>query len=75
MLLFWQCFLILPIIWATYEYGKYTIRGKTELTTEKQNRTTGLDKDYATDWSYGIGESFSLMIPNIKGGASGINRR
>ncbi len=57
-------------IWATYEYGKYTIRGKTELTTEKQNRTTGLDKDYATDWSYGIGESFSLMVPNIKGGGS-----
>lgn len=57
-------------IWTTYEYSKETIRGKTELTTEKENRTSGLDKDYATQWSYGVGESFSLMIPNIKGGAS-----
>lgn len=57
-------------LWATYEYGKDTIRGKTELTTEKSNRTSGLDKDYATDWSYGVGESFSFLIPNARGGAS-----
>jgi len=57
-------------LWATWEYGKETIRGKTELTSEKENRTSGLDKDYATQWSYGTGESFSLLIPNIKGGAS-----
>jgi hypothetical protein len=57
-------------LWATYEYGKYTIRGKTELTSEKENRTSGLDKDYATDWSYGISESFTLMVPNFKGGSS-----
>ncbi len=57
-------------IWATYQYGKETIRGKTELTSEKENRTSGLDKDYATGWSYGIGESMTLLIPNARGGAS-----
>ena len=57
-------------LWATYEYGKYTIRGKSELTTEKDNRTSGLDKDYATQWSYGISESMSLFIPNVNGGGT-----
>lgn len=57
-------------IWATWEYGNETIRGKSELTHNKENQTSGLDKDYATQWSYGTAESFSLMIPNIKGGGS-----
>ncbi len=59
-------------LWATYEYGKDTIRGKSELTSNKDNQTTGLDKDYATAWSYGVSETFSLMIPNAKGGATGL---
>jgi hypothetical protein len=58
-------------IWATYEYGKYTIRGASELTSDQENRTTGLDIDYATQWSYGVPETLTLLIPDFMGGASG----
>ncbi len=61
----------LTTLWATLEYSKYTVRGKSELTSDKQNRTAGIDRDYATHWSYGIGETMTLMIPDIYGGASG----
>ncbi len=63
-------------LWATADLGKYTIRGASELTlnpdgTKKENiATTGLDKDYATQYSYGISETMTLMIPNFKGGSS-----
>lgn len=55
---------------TTVEYGKYSIRGKTELTSNAGNSTTGVDRDYATRWSYGKAESFTLLVPNFMGGAS-----
>ena len=54
------------------EYGKVSIRGKSELSDDKGNKTSGLDKDYIlNDYSYGIDETMNLFIPNFKGGASG----
>ena len=55
---------------SVYDYGKDSIRGPSELTSEQDNRTSGLDKDYATAWSYGKFESFNLLIPNLMGGPS-----
>ncbi len=57
-------------LYANYEFGKETMRGKPILTENTGNQTRGLDRDYVTQWSYGIGETWSLMIPNAKGGAS-----
>ena len=48
-------------LWTTYEYGEFSIRGRSELTQNKANQTTGLDKDYATAWSYGIDETLTLV--------------
>ncbi len=58
-------------LWPTYEYGKYSIRGKSDLKTPKgEKEHSGLDKDYAFAWSYGKKETLTLMIPNVVGGAS-----
>lgn len=57
---------------TTYEYSKYTMRGDSNgLTSDTQNSQHGLNKDYITQWSYGVGESMTLLIPDFKGGASG----
>jgi Bacterial membrane protein YfhO len=63
-------------LWNTYDYAKSTIRGPSELTTDKQagtkNQTSGLDKDYATQWSLGKAETLTLMIPGFKGRSSSL---
>ncbi|MCB0515620.1 MAG: YfhO family protein [Chitinophagales bacterium] len=57
-------------LWANYDYAKETIRGKSILQTDKTENANGLDKEYAFSWSYGIGESLDLLIPNLYGGGS-----
>ena len=59
-------------LYHTYEYSKESMRGKSELVKENARNQTdsGLERDYITQWSYGIGETFSLLVPNVKGGAS-----
>lgn len=67
----------LPNLYNTYEYSKHTIRGVPELHTtsdtaeDVSNKTkNGLDRDYIVQWSYGIGETWSLLVPDVKGGSS-----
>lgn len=58
-------------LYHTWQYSKESMRGKSELVkanTENQT-SSGLDRDYITQWSYGIDETWTLLIPNAKGGA------
>ena len=60
-------------LYHTYTYSKETMRGKSELvqTGDAAKQTSsGLDRDYITNWSYGIGETWTLLVPNFKGGSS-----
>ncbi len=57
---------------TTNEYSDYTMRGKSNgLTIDTQSSQEGLNHDYITQWSYGKAETFTLLIPNFMGGASG----
>lgn len=66
-------------LYHTYQYSQETMRGGSELTLKQQEggnsasheNKSGLDKDYITRWSYGKGETWSLLVPNVKGGGSG----
>lgn len=65
-------------LYHTYEYQQYSMRGKAELTPlpdangqPSKKATEGLERDYITQWSYGIGETMTLLVPNFKGGGSG----
>lgn len=87
-------YLIIPVIlavganagnlWCTYDYGKYTTRGVSDLTINEEGKsnestkTSGLDRDYISAWSLSQGEALTLLIPNFKGGASeaiGVNHK
>ncbi len=59
-------------LYHTWEYSKETMRGKSELTHKAaENKSdNGLERDYITAWSYGVGETWTLLVPNTKGGAS-----
>ncbi len=64
-------------LWSTYEYSQSSTRGKSELTkmvngeSNASSQSGALDKDYITSWSQGIGETWSLVFANAKGGATG----
>ena len=62
----------LPNLYHTWEYQKESMRSKSELVKPNSaNQTSsGLERDYITQWSYGIDETWTLLVPNTKGGSS-----
>ncbi len=69
----------LPNLYHTYDYAKHTMRGGSELTPEGQKDgfaiteagDGGLEYDYITGWSYGVGETWTLLFPDVRGGGTG----
>jgi len=59
-------------LYHTWQYQKESMRGKSELAKKNSANQTnsGLERDYITQWSYGVGETWTLLVPNAKGGAS-----
>jgi hypothetical protein len=56
------------LLWSTYDYGKDTIRGQSNLTQHTTEVSNGLSKDYAYEYSEGVGESLTILVPNVYGG-------
>ena len=61
------------LLWTTSEYAGETNRGKSNLTDTASKEKAGMSKEYAYGWSQGVGESFSFLIPNLYGGATGVD--
>lgn len=62
------------LLWSTAEYAKETNRGKSNLTaTATAEKDSGMSKEYAYQWSQGVGESFTFLIPDLYGGATGVS--
>jgi hypothetical protein len=59
------------ILWSTYDYSKETIRGQSNLTQHTTEPSNGLPKDYVYQWSQGVGECLTFLIPNAYGGGTG----
>ncbi|HEY0899134.1 MAG TPA: YfhO family protein [Sphingobacteriaceae bacterium] len=60
------------MLWTTYEYGQESIRGKSNLTSANDAAPqNGLDREYAYQWSQGVGENLTFLVPNAYGGSSG----
>lgn len=59
-------------LYHTWQYSNESMRGKSELVKKNSGNQTnsGLERDYITQWSYGIGETWTLLVPNVRGGAS-----
>ncbi|MDB4904107.1 MAG: Bacterial rane protein YfhO [Mucilaginibacter sp.] len=59
------------LLWSTYEYGKDTIRGQSNLTQHTKEPSNGLSKDYAYEYSQTVGENITFLVPNAYGGETG----
>ncbi|MFD0750456.1 YfhO family protein [Mucilaginibacter calamicampi] len=59
------------MLWSNAEYAKYTIRGQSNLKSSADEPSTGLAKDYAYQWSQGVGECLTFLVPNAYGGETG----
>lgn len=62
------------MLWSNAEYAKETIRGQSNLKSTAKEPSTGLDRDYAYQWSQGVGECLTFLVPNVYGGGTGTEK-